>query len=69
MATTHPPRRHTPADTTSAATHPAISDTHEYSAPVRFLAGLSRISLGWVFLWAFLDTTFGLGYATPAERA
>jgi thiosulfate dehydrogenase [quinone] large subunit len=28
-----------------------------------------RISLGFVFLWAFLDKTFGLGYSTPAERA
>jgi len=28
-----------------------------------------RISLGLVFLWAFLDKTFGLGYATPAARA
>ena len=28
-----------------------------------------RISLGLVFLWAFLDKTFGLGYATSAERA
>ena len=69
MATTHLPRRHTPADTTATATHTAASSTHEYSAPVRFLAGLSRISLGWVFLWAFLDKTFGLGYATPSENA
>lgn len=30
---------------------------------------VTRISLGFVFLWAFLDKTFGLGYATPAERA
>ena len=30
---------------------------------------VARIGLGWVFLWAFLDKTFGLGYATPAERA
>lgn len=26
--------------------------------------GLTRISLGLIFLWAFLDKTFGLGYAT-----
>ncbi len=35
----------------------------------RVLAGLTRIALGWVFLWAFLDKTFGLGRATPAEGA
>ena len=34
----------------------------------KVLAG-SRILIGWVFLWAFLDKTFGLGFATPAERA
>ncbi|MDA1362967.1 hypothetical protein O1R50_25360 [Glycomyces luteolus] len=31
-------------------------------------AGL-RIALGWVFLWAFLDKTFGLGFATEVEAA
>ena len=31
--------------------------------------GLARISLGWVFLWAFLDKTFGLGYATESKDA
>ena len=33
------------------------------------LGGLARISLGWVFLWAFLDKTFGLGYATESKDA
>jgi len=28
-----------------------------------------RISIGFVFLWAFLDKTFGFGYATPSARA
>jgi thiosulfate dehydrogenase [quinone] large subunit len=28
-----------------------------------------RISMGFVFLWAFLDKTFGLHYATPSARA
>jgi thiosulfate dehydrogenase (quinone) large subunit len=28
-----------------------------------------RISTGFVFLWAFLDKTFGLNYATPSARA
>ncbi|GID31047.1 thiosulfate dehydrogenase [quinone] large subunit [Paractinoplanes brasiliensis] len=34
----------------------------------RALAAL-RITTGFVFLWAFLDKTFGLGYSTPWERA
>jgi thiosulfate dehydrogenase [quinone] large subunit len=28
-----------------------------------------RIATGFIFLWAFADKTFGLGYSTPAERA
>lgn len=30
---------------------------------------LMRLSLGWIFLWAFLDKVFGLGYATEAGSA
>lgn len=32
------------------------------------LAGI-RVALGWIFLWAFLDKAFGLGFATPSERS
>jgi thiosulfate dehydrogenase [quinone] large subunit len=34
----------------------------------KFLA-IVRVVLGVEFLWAFLDKTFGLGYATPSARA
>jgi len=30
---------------------------------------LARVLLGFVFLWAFLDKTFGLGLSTAAEKA
>lgn len=30
---------------------------------------LARLSLGWVFMWAFLDKTFGLGRATESAEA
>ncbi|HAZ28693.1 MAG TPA: hypothetical protein DCY48_02875 [Candidatus Magasanikbacteria bacterium] len=33
------------------------------------LFGLLRISLGLVFLWAFFDKVFGLGFATAADRS
>ncbi len=33
------------------------------------LFGLTRIVLGWVFLWAALDKIFGLGYTTKAGKA
>ena len=55
------------------STDPAIDD----SAPAtdrpdgRIGAALAalRISTGFIFLWAFLDKTFGLGFATPSEGA
>ena len=28
-----------------------------------------RVAVGFVFLWAFLDKTFGFGYATPSAKA
>ena len=37
-------------------------------AALRTLAVL-RLATGFIFLWAFLDKTFGLGFSTPGERA
>ncbi|KND49915.1 MAG: hypothetical protein AB197_00185 [Parcubacteria bacterium C7867-002] len=28
-----------------------------------------RLAMGFIFLWAFIDKTFGLGFATTAEKA
>ncbi|WP_152190056.1 DoxX family protein [Georgenia satyanarayanai] len=39
------------------------------SVGVRRTLAVGRIIIGWVFLWAFIDKTFGLGYMTPSERA
>ncbi len=30
--------------------------------------GLLRIVMGWIFLWAFLDKVFGLGFSTKAGK-
>ena len=35
----------------------------------QYIGGLVRIGLGWIFLWAFIDKVFGLGFATKAENA
>ncbi|HVH93850.1 MAG TPA: hypothetical protein VM688_02920 [Nocardioidaceae bacterium] len=35
----------------------------------RYVMGLLRLSLGWIFLWAFLDKTFGLGHETAHADA
>lgn len=50
--------------------HPELAapDTREMVA-YRYVAAATRISLGWIFLWAFLDKTFGLGHETTAARA
>ena len=56
--------------TTTRSGHLAANGTrHEPSAAIRIVAGVTRLALGWVFLWAFLDKTFGLGFATPADAA
>ncbi|HEX6355359.1 hypothetical protein [Actinophytocola sp.] len=50
------------------ATTPTAVTTTTPGVAARF-AAVVRIATGLVFLWAFLDKTFGLGYATPDERA
>ena len=35
----------------------------------RYLAAATRIGLGWIFLWAFLDKTFALGHDTGKDAA
>ena len=60
----------------TAVLHPSSASTTQAStltptittAAGRALAVL-RIALGFIFLWAFLDKTFGLGYSTPAAKA
>jgi thiosulfate dehydrogenase (quinone) large subunit len=48
----------------TAPAHGAVMTT----IAAKFLA-VVRVGVGFVFLWAFLDKTFGLGYATPSARA
>jgi len=35
----------------------------------RFALAALRLPTGFIFFWAFLDKTFGLGFSTPADRA
>ena len=48
----------------TASAHGAVITT----VAAKVLA-VMRVAVGFVFLWAFLDKTFGLGYATPSARA
>jgi len=56
-------RRHVPADSTAAG-HPL--DAPRFRA-LRAVTGVLRIGLGWVFLWAFLDKMFALGFSTGRD--
>jgi thiosulfate dehydrogenase [quinone] large subunit len=42
--------------------------TRENTTAMRIIGGLTRISLGWIFLWAFLDKMVGLGHENRLER-
>src|SRR5206468_12118453 len=48
--------------TTPAASIPA-------TRALRYVTGVLRLSLGWIFLWAFLDKLFGLGHETKTAQA
>ncbi|MBE3001697.1 hypothetical protein IDM40_23805 [Nocardiopsis sp. HNM0947] len=59
-------------DSTIPRTTPGSTgdDRAPVAAPAaRTLLALVRISIGWIFLWAFLDKLLGLGRSTPAEGA
>src|SRR3954471_14318915 len=55
------------------STRAAVTGSMEQSAEERrfasYVFGALRIVVGWTFLWAFLDKTFGFGYATVSERS
>jgi thiosulfate dehydrogenase [quinone] large subunit len=54
---------------TPEATHAAAVQHPESGRSGRISLALLRLATGFIFLWAFLDKTFGLGFSTPAERA
>jgi thiosulfate dehydrogenase (quinone) large subunit len=60
--TSVPAPRSTPDATTRRK--PSLSDT---AAGVVW--GITRIALGFIFFWAFLDKMFGLGKSTPSDKA
>jgi thiosulfate dehydrogenase [quinone] large subunit len=49
--------------------HPDLADLGRRPTVADRIWGVTRIALGLVFLWAFVDKLFGFGYATPTERA
>ncbi len=61
-------RSHEAAQDHVDTVHPELADLGRASVADRVWA-VTRIALGFVFLWAFVDKLFGLGFATPGERA
>jgi thiosulfate dehydrogenase [quinone] large subunit len=47
----------------------AVPITAEAAPRGRHALAILRLATGFIFLWAFLDKTFGLGFSTPPERA
>jgi thiosulfate dehydrogenase [quinone] large subunit len=43
--------------------------TGRQSRTVNYLLAGIRLALGWVFFWAFLDKTFGLGHSTESAKS
>jgi thiosulfate dehydrogenase [quinone] large subunit len=67
-AETEPDGLSTPARHGSVAASADRSETQPRAAVRYLLAGI-RIALGWIFLWAFLDKTFGLGHDTTSAKS
>lgn len=67
-ATTVPSASSVPSATTAAATHSTLTGA-EKSGWGYTVLGVTRLMVGFTFLWAFLDKTFGLGFATPTENS
>lgn len=50
--------------------HPEVVAPERTSGKVaRYAASAIRLSMGWIFLWAFLDKLFGLGHETASKAA
>ncbi len=64
MTTVH---RH--SSETRADGSPGTARSSPVGAVARYSAAAVRLSMGWVFLWAFFDKTFGLGHETAAKEA
>jgi len=52
--------------TSKEGSHFVVS--HEYPTARKVFA-VARMSIGWIFLWAFIDKMFGLGFATASDDA
>jgi thiosulfate dehydrogenase (quinone) large subunit len=56
------------AFSTGVTTSETTSETTSAKA-ARYVWAVTRLCMGWVFLWPFLDKTFGLGHETTSAHA
>ena len=69
-ATTPQRRQHTLRMPDPDFVHPELVPAPTRSEKAfRYVAAVTRIGLGWIFLWAFLDKLFGLGHETAGKAA
>lgn len=65
----HVPKTRSATPDRKAATPPSGTPARPAVSLRAPVLAVLRIMMGLTFLWAFLDKTFGLGYATPAANA
>ncbi len=59
---------HNPPES-AAAPIPLAGPAEQATGKGRYLWAALRLSLGWTFLWPFLDKLFGLGHETASAKA
>lgn len=61
---TSAPATKAPDNTVESSAQPIVA-----SAAARRILAVLRFATGFIFLWAFLDKTFGLGFSTTPDRS
>jgi thiosulfate dehydrogenase (quinone) large subunit len=56
-----------PPDPVAATETGAVAAESRREHALLYVMGVLRLALGWIFLWAFLDKLFALGYATGVD--
>ncbi|WP_431927279.1 hypothetical protein [Micromonospora wenchangensis] len=56
-------------NTTARTIAPVAGTETTRQRAARYVWAGTRLALGWIFLWAFLDKLFGLGHETAAKNA
>lgn len=70
MTTTLKPDLLVPSTTEHATGGGTVSSTGTGKSRFsQIVLAVLRVGLGWIFLWPFLDKTFGLGYSTAGSKA